>query len=388
MPRPEGVRCLLVSGRGRTVARGRNGAVLHEFSSLLPGGGGSRGGGGSGSGGGSGTERAAGGSEGSCVLDAIFQPDPPSSSSQETAQLLPGTFFAIDVLQWGGRDLCGCDAAFRLRFWLPAKLAEAGCGLDSSPAGGAVARVVPLAALEASPEGILAAVSAGGGETGGSPAPSFTRDGVLFVHKESAYCCDEASPLSLVWKDRSCSRYVVETDASGRALERQGALLRVVEVGVGGIGVPQALAVATGDDPPVPLAPVPSSFSSSSSSPEQQQQNQEQLPFKDGRLLRFAVGPGGFSFGGGNGAADDASSVVSADLEFVAALPASSSRLRGAGGGADTLSKLLFQHAARHGALPTLQGLLEAARQSRGVDGGVGGSVSGGGSGEEAMNLG
>lgn len=379
MPRPEGVRCLLVSGRGKTVARGRNGAVLHEFSSLLPGGGGSSRGGSAQAAGGDPAAASSSGSEGSCVLDAIFQPDP---SSQES---LPGTFFALDVLQWGGRDLCGCDAAFRLRFWLPAKLAEAGCcglsiPLDYPPGG--VARVVPLAALDASPEGILAAVSAGGGGSA-SPAPlTFTRDGVLFVHKESAYCCDEASPLSLVWKDSNCSRYVVETDAEGRALERQGALLRVVEVG--GSGMPQALAAATGDEPPVPLAPVPAapsqadpSFSSSSSSPEQ-------LPFKPGRLLRFAVGRGGFSFSrGGGGASNDdggASSVVSADLEFVSALPASSGRLRGAGGGADTLSKLLFQHAARQGTLPTLQGLLEAAGQSgRGRDGDGG---------EEAMNLG
>ena len=128
---------------------------------------------------------------------------------------------------------------------------------------------------------------------------------------------------------------------------------------------------------------------------EHQHQEEQNLPFLPGRLLRFAVGPGGFSFvggGGGGGAgiggeggADNTTPSVSADLEFVAALPPSTGRLRGAGGGADTLSKLLFQHAARHGTLPTLEGLLEAARRScpprADVDGG-------GGAGEEAMNLG
>ena len=134
MPRPEGVRCLLVSGRGKTVARGRNGAVLHEFASLLPGGGGGASSGSGVSGGGS--ERggraplpppppSSSASEGSCVLDAVFQPDPSPSNSGNNS--LPGTFYPLDVLSWGGRDLTGCDAAFRLSFWLPTKLAEAGC---------------------------------------------------------------------------------------------------------------------------------------------------------------------------------------------------------------------------------------------------------------------
>lgn len=381
MPRPEGVRCLLVSGRGKTVARGRNGAVLHEFPSLLPGGGGSVGG---------------SSSEGSCVIDAVFQPDPVGPEARSlNSPAGGGTFFALDVLSWGGRDLSGCDAAFRLRFWLPTKLSEAGCCPGSGPGSAAapplpagVARVVPLVALEASPEGILAAVSAGSGSGGGggnSSSSSFVRDGVLFLHRDSGYSCDEASPLALVWKDASCSRYVVETDAQGRALERQVALLRVVEVEGGG----GFLAAATGDDLPVPLAPVPAPLSQDlSSSPEQQQQ--QQLSYKPGRLLRFAVGPAGLSFGangdGGNGGAS-ASSVsvsVSADLEFLSVLPPSSNRSRGAGGGADTLSKLLFQHAARHGLLPTLEGLLETARRQSRCPSSRGGE----GDGEEAMNLG
>lgn len=359
--------------------------MLHEFASLLPGGGG---------GGGAGARREANAaaansapsssSEGSCVLDAIFQPDPnpnPDSAS------LQGTFFALDVLSWGQRDLRGCDAAFRLSFWLPAKLSEAGCFCSSSGSNSAllppgVARVVPLRAVEAIPEGILAAVAGGGG--GGSENgtgignefkfPSFTRDGVLFLHVESAYSCDEASPLALVWKDGSCSRYVVDTDAGGKALERQSALLRVAEVEQGGGGEEggrrRCLAAATGDEPPVPLAPVPlpvpvpSAPSSSSSSPN----NQSLSPFKPGRLLRFAVGPGGFSFAGnedGGGSSNNADGAappsVSADLEFLAPLPASNNRFRGAGGGADTLSKLLFQAAARRGELPALGGLLEVS---------------------------
>ena len=163
LPRPEGIRCLLVSGRGKTVARGRNGAVLHEFASLLPGGGGS------GSGGGRSGAAAAALTEGSCVLDAIFQPDQSSSSP-------------------GGRDLLrarragvgrarppGCDAASGcLSGCRPSSPRRAAVAPPPAPAPGpGVARVVPPAAAGASPEGILAAVAGGGsgssGSGGGSP---------------------------------------------------------------------------------------------------------------------------------------------------------------------------------------------------------------------------
>ena len=353
--------------------------MLHEFSSLLPGGGGCRGGGGAG--GGEQASPSSSASEGSCVLDAIIQPDPSPSDGSSS---LPGTFYALDALSWNQRDLTGCDSAFRLSFWLPSKLAEAGCASPrSSPLPPGVARVVPLRALEASPDGILTAVAGGAGGAGNGP--SFARDGVLFLHKESGYSCDEASPLALVWKDSTCSRYVVETDAQGKALERQSALLRVVEVSEG------VFAAATGDDPAVPLAPAPApapppppttAADRSVSSPEHHDHHDhdhhdhhhhdhQQLSFKPGRLLRFAVGPSGFSFGSKSDTAEAAAAgspavvSVAADLEFVAALPFSSNRFRGAGGGADTLSKLLFQHAARQGTLPTLEGLLEASRSGR-----------------------
>jgi snurportin-1 len=36
LPRPEGVRCLVIAAQGETVSRKRNGLVLHRFHSALP----------------------------------------------------------------------------------------------------------------------------------------------------------------------------------------------------------------------------------------------------------------------------------------------------------------------------------------------------------------
>lgn len=386
--------------------------MLHEFVSLLPGGGGGGGGGrcGGGGGGGSGLSRRSS-SEGSCVLDAVFQQNNDNVSSSSA---LPGTFYALDVLSWGGRDLTGCASDFRA-FWLATRLSEQGCRslLSSSPSSTSqrkprsdegIADVVPLPAFEATPEGILAAVGGGGKEpsssSSSSPSP-FTRDGVLFLHKESAYTSGEPNSLALVWKDARCSRYVVETDAKGQPLEKQLAHLRVVEVSPLTSSSSSSfssnvrrLAVATGDDPPVPLADLanlPSSLSSSNS------------PFEPGRILKFAVGPSGFAFGGSGAAAGgemesdgEHSSVVvvSADLEFLSAMKPSGFG-SGGGGKSDTLSKLLFQHAARQGALLPLEGLLEAsssaaaaASPSTSAAAASAANGGGGGGGEQEMALG
>jgi hypothetical protein len=43
---------------------------------------------------------------------------------------------------------------------------------------------------------------------------SFVRDGLLLLHKEAQYCPGQ-TPLALLWKDRSSSRYFIDTDAAG-----------------------------------------------------------------------------------------------------------------------------------------------------------------------------
>lgn len=75
MARPEGQRCLLVSGSGCTSSRLRSGSLLHRFRSMLPGGGG---------------PRSSGDSSGPCMLDAIFQ----------AADGTGGTYYLLDLLVW------------------------------------------------------------------------------------------------------------------------------------------------------------------------------------------------------------------------------------------------------------------------------------------------
>jgi hypothetical protein len=73
-PRPEGRRVVVVSSGGRTVARRRNGTVLHSFASALPDG--------------SAATRC---HNGVCVLDAIFD---------AAADGGGGVFFVVDVMCW------------------------------------------------------------------------------------------------------------------------------------------------------------------------------------------------------------------------------------------------------------------------------------------------
>lgn len=56
LPRPEGQRCLVVSARGATAARLRNGALLERFASRLPAGGPGQG----------------GGEDNFCILDCVY----------------------------------------------------------------------------------------------------------------------------------------------------------------------------------------------------------------------------------------------------------------------------------------------------------------------------
>ncbi|GFR46702.1 hypothetical protein Agub_g8321 [Astrephomene gubernaculifera] len=108
MPRPEGMRCLLVTSRGRTVSWLRNGAPLHRFPSALPGGSPATSGGC-----GAAAAGAAGPASGDyCILDCIFHP--PNN-----------TYYIQDLLCWRGYALYDCAAEFRA-FWLASKLQEEG----------------------------------------------------------------------------------------------------------------------------------------------------------------------------------------------------------------------------------------------------------------------
>ena len=74
----------------------------------------------------------------------------------------------------------------------------------------------------------------------------FVRDGLLLLNKEGHYELG-ATPLALLWKDATCSRYVVDTDAAGRVPQWQHVVLRYL--GSGHCG--------TSDSPPLRLVTLP-----------------------------------------------------------------------------------------------------------------------------------
>lgn len=48
----------------------------------------------------------------------------------------------------------------------------------------------------------------------------FVRDGLYLLHKEGHYTLGQ-SPLALIWKDATCSRYLLDTDLNGNPLQQQ-----------------------------------------------------------------------------------------------------------------------------------------------------------------------
>eukprot|EP00897_Mesotaenium_endlicherianum_P004247 jgi/Mesen1/3850/ME000207S02868 len=155
-------------------------------------------------------------------------------------------------------------------------------------------------------------------ETGALELPSH-------FHKfQHAHYALGITPLALLWKDAHCSPYVIDTDKDGNVPPQQQVVLQYSA---------HDGDVRTGDEPPVALARLPASFL---------QANEQHL--QEGLLLSFAIGDGGLLFEDGR--------PVAADLHYRG--PANQRR-----GGSDTLSKILFQYAARHNPLTFAE--LEAA---------------------------
>ncbi|MEW5298940.1 MAG: hypothetical protein WDW36_002009 [Sanguina aurantia] len=96
MPRPEGIRCLLISQRGSTVCRMRNGVLLHAFQSSLP----------------EGSARTLSNPTDTCILECTY--------CASTA-----THYVQDLLCWRGYEMHNCSAEFR-HYWLRSKWAEEG----------------------------------------------------------------------------------------------------------------------------------------------------------------------------------------------------------------------------------------------------------------------
>lgn len=68
----------------------------------------------------------------------------------------------------------------------------------------------------------------------------FIRDGIYLLHKEGPYVRGP-SELCLVWKDLTCSRYLIETDMEGIPTEHQFVTLQYMHDG----------GLYTSDEPPI-----------------------------------------------------------------------------------------------------------------------------------------
>ena len=172
--------------------------------------------------------------------------------------------------------------------------------------------------------GLLAAYSA--------PVP-FTRDGIQFLAKDGNYELG-VTPLCVMWKDPATSDFFLDENADGTDTQRVVLSLR------GSTGD-----VVTGDPAPIALARLPAQFLESASaaaggvdgtgddgSGEGVATRRGGGGLKDGLLLRFAVGERGLQIQDGL--------PVAADLVYEGI--ANQRR-----GGADTMTKILFQYYAR-----------------------------------------
>mmetsp|Transcript_2514 Transcript_2514/g.6563 ORF Transcript_2514/g.6563 Transcript_2514/m.6563 type:complete len:409 (+) Transcript_2514:140-1366(+) len=271
-PRPEGARCIVVASKGVTTSRARSGLILHQFQSRLPGG-----------------SRLDTSGAGACVLDCIYHE-------------ANATYYVVDMMVWKGHSLYDCTTEFRL-FWVATKLLEdSGTELpqDLERQGYPFS---PLTSFNCSQEALEACRSG---------AVPFTRDGILFRHKDAHYTPGHSpSPLNLVWKDGSTSRYFLDTDAAGVVLEHQMVVLEYR----------MDQTVATSDGPPVVLGKLPQDFVTRLGA-----------KLKVGSKLRFSIRDGGIQFCDGQ--------AVGADLRFEGLSNPRRGRV-------DFISKILFQYFAR-----------------------------------------
>ncbi|CAG8529794.1 6181_t:CDS:2 [Diversispora eburnea] len=92
---PIGKRCLVVSAKGKTICRLRNGYVMNVFESILP----------------AGSNNYSGNKNSDfCILDCIYD--------QKTF-----TYYVLDMMCWKGHPIYDCETEFRF-YWLTTKLAE------------------------------------------------------------------------------------------------------------------------------------------------------------------------------------------------------------------------------------------------------------------------
>lgn len=296
-PRPKGQRVLVISSRGCTVSRLKNGRVLHRFPSALPGG----------------SQRTKHGKaeDSFCILDCVFHQE-------------DGVYYVMDCMAWNGMSLYDCTAEMRLS-WLYSKLgdpetAECEAATGTGPNNRYRFAVPPTHNCDAS--GLRAAY--------GSPVP-FRRDGIQFLAKDGNYELG-VTPLAVMWKDPNTSDFFLDENPDGSDTQR---VVLSLQSATGD--------VVTGDPTPIALARLPAHFlESAGRAAESAPAGDDSLGrdgtwrgnggLRDGLLLRFAVGKSGLQIQDGL--------PVAADLVYEGI--ANQRR-----GGADTMTKILFQYYAR-----------------------------------------
>lgn len=249
------------------------------------------------------------------------------------------TAFA-DVLLWKGQDMQDCSAEVRL-FWCRAQLSEmredfigeidnkgrvnshSNGSVDPEASDISVRTISSLPYYAATPSGLQSAYS--------NEMP-FRKDGLYFIHAKAQYQPGTMTPLALLWKDASSSRYHIDTNPSGAPLEEQQVVLQYCEDG----------SVATNDVPPVTLGILPKDFIHSIGKNK----------LYTGLLLRFKLGDQGVAF------QPDSDYPVGADLHLLGL--ANQRR-----GHADSLSRIVFQWMVRHDPL-LFNDLMKAAIVSGG----------------------
>ncbi|KAG6403756.1 hypothetical protein SASPL_135987 [Salvia splendens] len=156
------------------------------------------------------------------------------------------TYYVIDMVCLTGMPMYECTTEFRF-FWLSSKLAESEACNDPSPYH--KYRFMTLLVYSCDKEGLKAAYT---GQV------SYVKDGLLFTIMHSlssrfliinsdslrhAHYESGNTPLVLVWKDESCSQYVLDTESNGKISNQQQRVLELLDDG----------RLATFDDPPVIL---------------------------------------------------------------------------------------------------------------------------------------
>ncbi|RIB04552.1 hypothetical protein C2G38_2222078 [Gigaspora rosea] len=144
---PIGKRCIVISAKGKTVSRLRNGCEMNRFESPLP----------------AGSSSYKGNKTSDyCILDCIYD--------QTTF-----TYYVLDMMCWKGHPIYDCDTEFRF-YWLNTKLAE----MDSPCQNTSTYTFTPLTAYTCHDEQISSLISY-------PDSFGYRPDGLLFFNKYTQY---------------------------------------------------------------------------------------------------------------------------------------------------------------------------------------------------------